>query len=782
MADTEWIFPQEIDVPAALVELTGSALLARVLVQRGLADPRSARAFLNPDAYGPAQAEELPDLEIAVRRLMLAIKQGEPIIVWGDFDVDGQTATTLLVQALGAIGGKVTYYIPNRARESHGVNLPGLARLVEQGARVVLTCDTGIGAVEAAAYARQQRVDFLVTDHHDLPEKLPQAMALINPKFLADGHPLSTLPGVGVAYKLAEALLEQAGRPEAARLLLDLVALGVVADVAMQTGDTRYLLQRGLLALRETRRLGLLNLYELAGLQASRLTEEHIGFSIGPRLNALGRLDDANQAVELLTTSDSGRARLLATQIEGLNAQRKLQTDQVFQGVLEQIERTPQLLQHHVLVFANPAWPAGVIGIVASRLVERFHKPVILFAAEPGGQARGSARSVAGLNITAAIAVQREMLYGFGGHPMAAGLALDTERLAEFQRAIDRTVSALLPEFETQPRLALDGRLGLEALTPELVRDLERLAPFGPGNPALIFASPPLVVKSAAPVGRGAEHLQVTVADEMGREVRVMWWQGAGWDLPQGRFELAYSARSSNYLGQPGVQITWIDARQVADLSLQEVSSQAQKPRQRRIHDYRAVTDPQRALAETSIAHSGGLQDAQVWSEGLVENPPGARTRLQLDRGGTLVVFSIPPGQAELRNAIQRTEAEDIFLFAAGAAADSPELFLEQLGGLVKYTLRTRAGQTSLTALAGALGQREESVAAGLDWLQARGQIRWQGSEGGHMLLEAASNQTEQQQPAGSTAAFGRLKRLLEETRAFRNYYRQAAAETLTDL
>jgi len=253
-------------------------------------------------------------------------------------------------------------------------------------------------------------VDMLITDHHDLPAALPQAFAITDPKLLPEGHPLSTLSGSGVAYKLAEELYARFGRPAEAARLLDLATLGLVADLAQLTGDARYLVQRGLEALRHTQRLGLQTIMELAELAPANLTEEHIGFVLGPRLNALGRLADANPAVELLTTTDPLRARVLATQLEGLNTQRQLLCNQVTRAAEAQLRLDPALLAQPVLVLSHPAWPGGVIGIVASRLVERYHKPAILFSAPAGQPARGSARSVAGLNITAAIGAQKELL------------------------------------------------------------------------------------------------------------------------------------------------------------------------------------------------------------------------------------------------------------------------------------------------------------------------------------------------------------------------------------
>ena len=259
----------------------------------------------------------------AADRLYRAVTRGEKIIVWGDFDADGQTATTLLVSLLRDLQADVAFYIPQRLTESHGIKLEPLKRQLEQHGNVLLTCDTGIAEHEAIAFAKSQGVTVLVTDHHDLPDELPPADALINPKRLPSTHPLRSLPGVGVAFKLAQHLWQLAGEPDRADEYLDLVALGIVADVAELTADTRYLLQRGLDRLRHTQRLGLQAILTLAKIDAANFSAEHIGFGLGPRLNALGRLGDANLAVELLTTTNLTRARILASQLEGLNNQRK---------------------------------------------------------------------------------------------------------------------------------------------------------------------------------------------------------------------------------------------------------------------------------------------------------------------------------------------------------------------------------------------------------------------------------------------------------------------------
>ncbi len=358
-------------------------------------------------------------MEAAVQRLLAAVSRGERVCVWGDFDVDGQTATTVLVAALRELGGVVDFHIPVRARESHGVNLPELKRIIREGAELILTCDTGIAAHDPVDYARSQGVR---RDRHR-PSR-PAGSSCPTP-WRSSTRSCSRritrwrrFPGWGWPTNWPRHCLPLASRAKKeGDALLDLVALGVVADLAVQSRDTRFLLQRGLERLRNTERLGLQVLMDLAEVNQERLSEEHIAFVLAPRLNALGRLSDANAAVEFLTTNDLSRARILATDLEGLNARRKLLTDQVFEGALAQIERDPGLLERAALVLSHAAWPAGVIGIVASRLVERFDRPVVLIAAPPGELARGSARSVPGCNISAAIADQGELLESYGGSP-----------------------------------------------------------------------------------------------------------------------------------------------------------------------------------------------------------------------------------------------------------------------------------------------------------------------------------------------------------------------------
>jgi single-stranded-DNA-specific exonuclease len=781
---SDWLEPPDFLPPPDLIQELGlSPWIAAVLARRGYADPAAARSFLDPEQYTPAPPEDLPGLCIAVVRLQRAIREGERILVWGDFDVDGQTATALLVETLQALGGQVRYHIPVRAQESHGISPAVLRRWLatDDPPDLVLTCDTGIAAFEAAEIARMQQVDLIITDHHELPRlpggepaRLPDAHAILTPRLLPAGHPLEGLPGVGVAYKLAEALYARFGLANAAESLLDLVALGIVADVARQIGDTRYLLQRGLALLRNTPRPGLQAIYERAELNPKGLSEEHIGFVIAPRLNALGRLGDANPAVELLTTLDRGRARLLAVQLEGLNARRQLLTSQVLRGALAQLQLDRALLDEAALVLSNPSWEPGVIGIVASRLVELYRKPVVLIAAPDEGPGRASARSVQGLDITAAIASQADLLLGYGGHAMAAGFSIPLDNIPDFRRGFIRAVAAALRDSPPEQQLLqIDSYLPWDALSPEIVAEIDRLAPFGAGNPPLILASRDLRLVSQAGLGRQQEHLLLTIEDANGLARRVVWWGGADLvearGLPQEWFDLAYQARSSTYRGLSEVQIEFIDFRPLA----KPVETRAYRPA---LEDYRA--EPHTLPVLQRLVARQEDDSLLIWAEADASQklaghfPMGlVRRRDELtDSLHTLVIWTSPASSADLSAVLHRTRPHRVILFGVDPDTQSLETFLERLIGLTRHVLSRLEGRAELSRMAAATAQRELTVLRGLEWLEAQGKIslRLEGdvaliSPGGSSDLQAASLLLHQ------------VGELLEETRAFRAFFRRAA-------
>ncbi len=764
---TQWLDPPYLEIDDPLQRAAGHPLVAQILARRGLDAPGAARAFLDPDAYQPAPPTDLPDLALAAARLRQARQQGERILVWGDFDVDGQTATTLLVDGLRQLGADVRAYIPQRLSEGHGIQVDALKRHLP-GVDLLLTCDTGVSEHAAIDYARSQGVTVLVTDHHDLPPDLPPADALVDPKRLPPQHPLRELPGVGVAYLLLRELYHLSGgvSAEAAERHLDLVALGIVADVATQTGDTRYLLQRGMERLRRTERLGLQALMHIAKINPAHLNTDHIGFGLGPRLNALGRLGDANQAIELLTTDDLSRARVLAAQLEGLNNRRRLLTDQIYAAAQEQVAADPSLLDHQALVLSGPHWHPGVIGIVASRLAEAYARPTVLIAEGDDGIGRGSARSVPGVDIHAAITAADELLLGHGGHPGAAGLSLLVEQVPQFRRALSRAVDGIW-DRSVAPGLMIDAYLPWSKPSLDLVDALAALAPFGEGNPHVTLASQRLSLESARLIGRDQAHriLKVRNGDGLSRE--VIWWRGAEHDLPAGVFDLAYQLKASDYRGERSLQIEYVDARTV------EAPPTVIAQRTIQVIDQRNTPDPWATLAGLQ----GEEKEPVVWAEGYpAADSPGLR-RDQLAPASILVIWSPPPGPRELQAALERVSPDQVHLFGLTHPGLQPRQFMRRLGGMVKHALRRKGGVLQVAEVAAALGARSEAVRLGVRLLAARGDLRL--VEEGSGQIRLALDGESPPDPDRIAQIEAHLKALLAETAAYRAYFGRAPAESL---
>jgi len=756
----KWLEPQPVDVPAELqAAVGGHALVAQALVSRGLLTPQAALAFLDPEHYEPSPPLELPDMGLAVERLQAAMARGERILVWGDFDVDGLTATALLVEALRELGGLVEWYIPDRRTESHGVHWRSLQPFLGRGVRVLLTCDTGISAHEPIALARHMGLDVLITDHHALPPTLPKAQAIINPNRLPQDHPLHDLSGVGVAFKLAQAL----GVTERG---LDLVALGLVADVVPQRGDVRYLLQRGLQALRCGARVGLQALLEVAEISPATLDEDHISYALAPRLNALGRLAKASTGVELFLTQDLVRARTIAAEMEALNVRRRFLSRQVTAAAQGQVERDRSLLSSPVLVLAHPNWPGGVLGIGASRLVERYYRPVVLIATPPGEAARGSARSVPGVDIRAALAAHHDLLGSYGGHPMAAGFSIAAERIPELRSALTQTVAKLVGEVPPEPELAVEAYFSLPELTLDLLDEISRLSPFGAGNPPLYLATRRVRVTEKRTIGRTGEHRRLELQDEEGNTQQALWWHSADLPVPEGVFDLAYVLRASDFRGERRLQLQWVDARLV-ERPVVEVEAPLAVPN---VADYRAALDPLAALQ--ALWEESAMQ---LWAEAAAVTGFAARGRDELQPGSALVVWTIPPGPRVLEQALDRVKPEQVYLFAIDPELDAMDAFLRRLTGLVKHALSAYDGRLEWEALAAAVAHRVCTVQAGVRWLMARGLASPLEERDDAIIVEGGGVRDE----GAERITRREVEELLRETAAYRAHFCQADAKRL---
>lgn len=748
---TRWLDPSPTEIPASFSDLNLPLLIQQILIRRGINSKQEAEAFLYPEKN---ESSQFPNIETAVELINQHIQQKNIICVWGDFDVDGQTSTALLVQTLQAINANVVYYVPIRGKENHGVHIESLTRIIDNGAKLILTCDTGITAHEAIDFANAHGVDVIITDHHDLGETLPNAKVIINPKLLPQNHSLKHLAGVGVAYKLADALitnyqLQNPQSPISNLELLDLVALGLIADVALLKDETRTLAKKGIEQLKKTNRIGLKVIAELSKTNLETATEETIGFTFAPRLNALGRLGDANPAVELLTTNNQARARVLATQIEGLNVQRRLLTSQVFQSAEAQLKENPKLLDEPAIVLSHPNWAGGVVGIVANKLVERYHKPAILLNESDDGILRGSARSIEGLHITDAIATQKNILLGFGGHPMAAGLSLKKDDLILFRKGLGKAVETQLGNIIfDEPTLQIDLWLGLDELNINLADSLELLAPYGAGNPELTFATKNVILKSKTEIGKTKEHLRINIEDEHGNTQSILYWGGAGADLPDNgsKIDIAYSLRSSSYRGQRQVAIQFQDFRIV-----EEAVGEIQDTRYE-IRDFRLKTFD---LTPSTL----------TWAEG--NDKSKGKSRFELTQTDEFAIYTTPPSPAELRKALETVKPKTVYIYGVLPSDESPNDFLNRLAGLCKFVLNKKEGKTSIQELASAMASREMAIELGLEWLHANGGLTPMIEDD----LVTLSNETQEKNPYLQAELFIALRGVLNEISAYRKYF-----------
>ncbi len=486
-----------------------SPVVAQILYNRGITH-EELPTFLHPGTaalHAPTLMRGMPE---AVRRIRAAIATRERIAVYGDFDVDGVTGTVLLHQALSALGADCTVYVPHRATEGYGLNRGALDRLHADGVRLVVTVDCGISGADEVEYARGIGLDVIVTDHHLPPEKLPAAVAILNPRQPLCAYPFKDLAGVGVAFKLASALSE--GVPDGARLrreALDLVVIGTVSDMVPLRGENRVLVRYGLPVLSHTTRLGLQVLLRHAGLEHTNLTTAEIGFRVGPRLNAAGRIDHASVGCRLLMTRDAAEADELAAALEDKNVERQRLTADIIAAARARIGARPT---GRALVVDDDTWPVGVVGLVAGRLAEEYSRPVFVIERDnsAAGESRGSARSVPGFNVIDALTRCADLLTKFGGHAAAAGFSLRTECIAPFRARIDALATAALGEEDLTPSIQLDAEVGGRLFGVEELRGLfEQLAalePFGVGNQPPVLLWRGLRVADCRVVGK--DHLR----------------------------------------------------------------------------------------------------------------------------------------------------------------------------------------------------------------------------------------------------------------------------------
>lgn len=682
-------------------ELNISPVLARLLVNRGIYTVEDARSFLGAELEQMYDPWLMADMDRAVQRITAALKDGEKILVYGDYDADGTTGAALLMKVLQRLGGEANYYIPNRLDEGYGLHAGAVKNAGKQGYTLVVTVDCGISAAEAVDHVRGTGgPDIIITDHHEPPEHIPQAVAVINPKRRDCRYPFKELAGVGVALKLAQALLAQAGAEAGAWCdYLDLACLGTIADIVPLQGENRVLVKYGLPRLSNTSNPGIQALLSVAGVRPEQFGTREVGFVLAPRLNAAGRIGDAAVAVDLLLCGDHNRAGELAQQLNRGNQERQRIESLVLAEALGILDAEPELARDMVIVLASAGWHPGVIGIVASRLLERYYRPVLLIALD-GAAGKGSGRSIPGFHLYEALSFCREQLIEFGGHAQAAGFSVAAGRVDELRRAINMYARIHVSEDIYVPGLELDATVSLPEVSQDLVEELEMMSPFGHSNPGPVLACREARLVSCRGVGREGKHLKILVREEDAVLAGIAFnMASCAAEIAAARaVDVAFTPSINHWNGRASVQLEVSDIRPAGpgweeSIELNSPGGKHIPLEESKDYPVNALNSLQKmgytaflpeyisgllsnytlqqgcfSVSETIINHasfeSGCLPDNHLYSRTLVVNNiphrPARLKDLTREQGNTLVVAGSPARTVELA----------LFLSGSGIPAD----------------------------------------------------------------------------------------------------------------
>ncbi|KRF60851.1 single-stranded-DNA-specific exonuclease RecJ [Bacillus sp. Soil768D1] len=634
-------------------ELHITPLVAALLVNRGLDTIESARSFLfvkNQTFHDPFL---LKDMDKAVYRIREAIQNGEKIRVFGDYDADGVTSTTVMMTTLTRLGADVDFYIPNRFTEGYGPNPMAFRLAAEQGVKVLITVDTGISAVDEAKLASELGMDYILTDHHEPGPELPEALAIIHPKLEDSSYPFEDLAGVGVAFKLAHALLGEL--PED---LLEIAAIGTIADLVPLKGENRLIAAKGIEQLRLTRRPGLVALMKVANIQQEALNEESIGFAMAPRINAVGRLGDADPAVDLLMSENLAEATELANEIDDINKERQAMVAAMAEEAIQEVEENFPPESNGVLIIGREGWNAGVVGIVASKLVERFYRPTIVLSYDrEKGHAKGSARSIAGFDLFESLSTCRELLPHFGGHPMAAGMTLKIEDVQELRDRMNMIAKEQLSEEDFTPITNLDGATTLAEVSIQTIQEMSLLAPFGVTNPKPKILIDSVQLSSVRKIGANQNHLKVQLEDSENHKL-----DGVGFGLGHYVDEIAPHAEVS-VIGELSIN-EWNNIKK-PQIFVQDVSVNHWQ-----LFDYRGKGQAEKWLAEIPVHN----RKIVIFSEDIYRRYPFLQNHPdlvlikneqeadQLDcMQGHVVLMDMPPLRELLKRVIENKNPSRIY-------------------------------------------------------------------------------------------------------------------------
>ncbi|MFA7658152.1 MAG: single-stranded-DNA-specific exonuclease RecJ [Candidatus Gastranaerophilaceae bacterium] len=716
----EWIINKcEKSASAPLVE--------RLLATRGITKPDEIKEFLNPLETKLTQPNVFLDMPKALERLTKAVDGQENILIYGDFDADGVTSTALLLRTFRELGAKVDYFIPDREKDGHGLNVKALVKLMaSKKPKVIITCDCGVSDIEQVQFINSFKIDVIITDHHEAPKELPAALAIINPKAqnaldeklsAKEIEYLASLAGVGVAFKLAQALLEHYQKMEFIYDIMPYVTVGTVSDVVPLIGENRYFVAKGLQLISSGKHWGLKKLLESAGYTLEQgITSEQIAFGVAPRINASGRLDTIEDALKVLVSENNQEIEMSIISLNNFNKVRQELCEKIFLEAEEMLKS--QGNQDNAIILFNPKWHLGIIGIVASKLVEKYYKPTFLMTfSEETKQIRCSSRGINEVNIYDVLSANGELFDGFGGHAMAGGLSFDAEKISfeEVKKALNKTIDEILGEKKLSPVLNVDLQLEPNEVDGNLISDIERLQPFGAANPNPVFVLNNLTLLQKKLMGSNKNHLKLVAEDTQHNTYDCIWWSKGDISLTSGdRLDIAFCPQTNTFNGATTIQLILQDVH--ADNLEDEDAHFVKNPSEIRVYDHRKKTDIFSSVEDyvkTSNLNIAIFAEEKTALDRL--KPYKALTervfnRYNPQKSDAVMFFDYPASPEIFDEIIQKTSPKFLHFMNYEVRNLDEKEFLKIFFGMLKFAYNNKNGVFDLQRSAAFLAQTKEAV------------------------------------------------------------------------
>lgn len=700
-----WKIQENKEISPEIIQAAGgSALLAKLLLQRGIDTAQKVADFLNPSQMKISSPFVFTDMQKSVDRIFNAIEKQEKIIIYGDFDCDGVTSTSLLYKTLVHLGAQVDYYIPNRENENHGLNTKALVKLIaKHKMKLLITVDCGVSDVEQVNFANGFKVDVIITDHHEAPDTLPEAYAIINPKAMnaldkdleiEQIQALNELAGVGVAFKLACALLEVKKDYDFAQALLPFVAVGTIADVVPILYENRSFVDAGIKLIEAGKHYGLTKLLEVSGYEIKNgITSENIAFGVAPRINAAGRLDTVDNAVKLLISDNTSEINMCIEDLNNLNRIRQDLCDSIYEEALSMVNPSED-----AVILYKEGWHIGIIGIVASKLAEKFYKPVFLMTNDENtGFIRSSSRSIPEVHIRDVIADNENLLEYYGGHAQAAGLVFDPKKstFEKVKSALLNSISAQLEGKKLVPAIFADAEIAPEEISIDLINTIKRLEPFGEGNKTPLFVTKNLVLNSYRTMGQKNNHLKIFCENQQGKPYECVYWNHSVLNMPEGKpFDVVFYPKLNVFNGVTTIQLD------VQDLKSEFMQNAEKEEKQEfKLYDHRKKTNIYRQICDylltTKVPTKVFAQNKDICKilSDYKEISQKVVNRKTLGNCSQIMLFDYPASESIMHNIIEKTNAKIFhFMNYDNKKIDALEL-VKNVSGMLKYVCNPNSGK-----------------------------------------------------------------------------------------